>query len=114
MVKVGDKSSLHDSIFTQHWHVVIYNSSLILYTQHSHQVPLRHDCRTITNPHNLCMYCTGGTECLSRVPGSHSVCAIRTLLGFDWKIFSSGKKLMLSGFLTLNAQSIILPHTGNE
>jgi len=34
------------------------------------------------------MYCTGGTECLSCTPGSHSVCAVRTPLGVDWKILS--------------------------
>ena len=33
----------------------------------------------------LYMYCTGGTECLSRTPGSHSVCAVRTPLGVDRK-----------------------------
>ena len=27
--------------------------------------------------------CTGGTECLSCTPGSHSVCAVRTLLEVD-------------------------------
>ena len=61
----------------------------------------------------LYMYCTVGTECHSHTPGSHSVCVVRTPLGVDWKIFSSGKKPMLSGFPTLNAQST-LPHTGNE
>ena len=63
----------------------------------------------------LYMYCTGGTECLSRTstPGTHSVCAIRTLLGVDWKILSIRKEPMLSGFLIVNAQSI-LPHAGNK
>ena len=46
----------------------------------------------------LYMYCTGGTECLSRTPGSHSVCAVRTPLGVDWKILSIRKEPMLSGF----------------
>ena len=59
------------------------------------------------------MYCSGGTECLSRTPGSHSACAVRTPLGVDWKILSIRKEPMLSGFLTLNAQSI-LPYAGNK
>ena len=42
----------------------------------------------------LCMYCTGGTECLSRTPGSHSVCAVRTPLGINWKIISIRKEPM--------------------
>ena len=29
------------------------------------------------NPHNY-KYCTGGIECLSSTPGTHSVCAVRT------------------------------------
>ena len=61
----------------------------------------------------LYMYCTGGTECLSRTPGSHSVCAIRTPLEVDRKILSIRKESMLSGFLTLNTQSILL-HAGNK
>ena len=61
----------------------------------------------------LYIYCTGGTECLSRTHGSHSVCAVRTPLGVDRKILSIRKEPMLSGFLTLKAQSI-LPHTGNK
>ena len=48
------------------------------------------------------MYCTSGTECLSRTPGSHSVCAVRTPLGVDRKILSIRKEPMLSGLLTLN------------
>ena len=39
----------------------------------------------------LYMYCTGGTECLSHTPGSHSVCAVRTPLGVDRKFSPSGK-----------------------
>ena len=58
----------------------------------------------------LYMCCTGGTECLSRTPGRHSVCAIRTLLGVDRKILPIRKEPVQSGFLTPNAQSI-LPHT---
>ena len=61
----------------------------------------------------LCMCCTGGIECLSHTPGSHSVCAVRTPLGVDRKILSIRKELMLSGFLTLNAQTI-LPHAGKK
>ena len=34
------------------------------------------------------MYCTGGTECLSHTPGSHSACTVRTLLGVNRKILS--------------------------
>ena len=45
------------------------------------------------------------TECLSRTPGSHSVCAVRTPLGVDRKILSIRKEPMLSGLLSLNAQS---------
>ena len=37
-------------------------------------------------PTILYMYCTGGTQCLSHTPGSHSVCAIKTPLGVDQKI----------------------------
>jgi len=58
------------------------------------------------------MYCTSGIGCLSRTPSSHSVCAVRTPLGVDWKILSIRKEPMLSGLLTLNVQSI-LPHAGN-
>ena len=81
---------------------------------------LSHQCSAteLRQPDNhhltiLYMYCTGGTECLSRTPGSHSVCAVRTPLGVDRKILSIRKEPMLSGFLTLNAQSI-LPHAGNK
>ena len=59
----------------------------------------------------LYMYCKGGTECLSRTPGNHSLCAIRTLLGVDRKILSIRKEPMLSGFLTLNAHfHLFSPH----
>ena len=46
------------------------------------------------------MYHTGGTECLSRTPGSHSACAIRTpfVVDPDRNILSIRKKTMLSGF----------------
>ena len=40
---------------------------------------------------------------------SHSVCAVRTPLGVDRKILSIRKEPMLSGLVSLNAQSI-LPH----
>ena len=39
---------------------------------------------------------------LSHASSSHSVCAIRTLLGIDCKILSIRKEPMLSGFLGLN------------
>ena len=39
-------------------------------------------------------------------PGSHSVCAVRTPSGVDWKILSIKKEPMLSGFLTLNTVNI--------
>ena len=48
----------------------------------------------------LYMHCTGGTECLSRTRGSHSV----GLWGRP-EILSNRKELMLSGFLTLNAKT---------
>ena len=35
--------------------------------------PLSHTSQTTTSPTILYMYCTGGTECLSHTPGSHSV-----------------------------------------
>ena len=37
-------------------------------------------------------------KCLSRTPGSHSVCGIRTPSGVDRKILSIRKEPMLSGF----------------
>ena len=43
---------------------------------------------------------------LNRTLGSHSVCAVRTLLGVDWKILSIRKEPMLNGFLTLNAHTV--------
>ena len=55
----------------------------------------------------LYMYCTGGTECLSRTPGSHSVCAVRTPLGVDRKFSLSGKNPCWVVFVTLNAKSIL-------
>ena len=61
--------------------------------------------RQVTTLTILYVYCTGGTECLSHTPGSHSVCAIRLQLEVDQKIFSVRKEPMLSGFLTLNAQA---------
>ena len=64
----------------------------------------------------LYMYCTGGTECLSHTPSNHSVCTvctITTLLGINRKILSIRREPMLSGFLTLNAQSI-LPHNESK
>ena len=61
----------------------------------------------------LYIYCTGGTECLSHTPGSHSACAVRILLGVDQKILSIKIESMLSEFLILNAQRI-LPHAGNR
>ena len=42
-------------------------------------------------------------QCLSRTPGSHSVCAVRTPLGIDQKIVSIRKEPM-SGFLTPSSQ----------
>ena len=61
----------------------------------------------------LYMYCMGSTDYPSRTPGSHSVCAVRTLLRVNWRIIFIRKELILSGFLTLNSQSI-LPHAGNK
>ena len=59
---------------------------------------LCHWATTAGQPPTLYIYCTGGTECLSRTPGSHSVCAVRTLLGVDRKILSVRKEPMLSCF----------------
>ena len=42
---------------------------------------LQPDNRQSLISHNSLIYCTGGTECFSHTPGSHSVCAISTLLG---------------------------------
>ena len=61
----------------------------------------------------LYMYCTDGAECLSRTPGSHSACVVRTPSGVNRKIVSVRKEPMLSGFLTLNAGSIF-PQAGNK
>ena len=61
----------------------------------------------------LYMYRISGTECLSHTPGSHLVCTARIPLGVDRKILAISKEFMLSGFLTLNAHSI-LPHARNE
>ena len=73
-------------------------------------LPLSHNSQTTTNPHSpLYMYYTGGTECFSRTPGSHSACAIRTWLVVE--VLSIRKEPMMSGFFTLNAQNI-LPHVG--
>ena len=48
-------------------------------------LPPSHNSRTTTNPHNPpYMYCTGGTECLSRTPGSHSVAMYRQNSGRGW------------------------------
>ena len=46
----------------------------------------------------LYMYCTGDTECLSHTPGSHSVCAVKTLLGVNQKNLSIMKEPMLKEF----------------
>ena len=40
----------------------------------------------------LYVYCTSGTECFSRAPGSHYVCAVRTPLGVYRKHLSIGSK----------------------
>ena len=42
-------------------------------------------------PTILYMYCTGGTECLSYTPGSHSVCGVRQPLEVNRKIPPSGE-----------------------
>ena len=54
----------------------------------------------------LYMYCIGGTEYLSRTPGSHSVCAVRTPVGVNRKILSIRKEPMVSGLFSLNALNI--------
>ena len=56
-----------------------------------------HWATTAGQPPNLtifCMYCTGGTECLSYTPGSHSAYAVRTPLGINRKIISIRKEPM--------------------
>ena len=82
-----------------------------------HEPPvLYHWATTAKQPPTLTivyMYCMGGTDNPSRTPGSHSVCAVRTLLRVNWRIIFIRKEPMLSGFLTLNSQSI-LPHVGNK
>ena len=54
------------------------------------------------------MYCSGGTECLSRTPSSYSVCTVRTLLWVDRKILSIRKYPCWVVFLTLNSAFIRL------
>ena len=68
-------------------------------------LPLNYDNHTTTNPHNPRLVCTAqvGLKYLSCTPGSHSVCAIRTSLGADWKILFIMRRPMLSGFLNLKA-----------
>ena len=63
--------------FSSHW-----ESNLVHLAHAASVLPLSYNNRTTTI---LYMYCTGGTECLSRTPGSHLVCALRTPLGVDWK-----------------------------
>ena len=70
---------------------------------------LSYDNRTTTSPHNpLCiLYAKVVLNCLSLTPGSHSVCAIRTLLGVDWKIPSIKREPILSGFLSLMLEAVV-------
>ena len=65
-------------------------------------LPLSHD--SLATCTILYMYCTGGTECLSCTPGSHSVFVIRTPLRVDQKFLFIRREPMLSGLLTLNAK----------
>ena len=58
------------------------------------------------------MYCTDGTECLSHIPDSHPVCAVRTSLGVNQKIFSGRKEPMLSGFSHCKCSEHLAPHAG--
>ena len=67
-------------------------------------LPLSHDNRTTTSPHNPAQ--VG----LSRMPGSHSVCAVRTPLGIDRKILSIRKEPIVSGFSQSNSN----PKCGNR
>ena len=55
----------------------------------------------------LYIYCTGGIECLSCTPGSHSACAVRTLLGVDLKIRTLFQERTYAEWF-LNAESILL------
>ena len=58
-------------------------------------------------------YCSHAAHRYIRTPGSLSAGAIRTPLGVDQKILSNRKEPMLSGFLTLNAQSIFTLEKSN-
>ena len=48
---------------------------------HAHTQTHTHTCTHTYTCMHAHMYCTSGTQCLSRTPGSHSVCTVRTLLG---------------------------------
>ena len=48
-------------------------------------------------------------KCLSRTPGGHSVCAVRSPLGVDRKILFIRREPMLSVFLSLNAWTLASP-----
>ena len=53
---------------------------------------LSYDNWTTTSPHNpLYVLAQVVLKCLSHTPGSHSVCAVRTPLGVDWKFSPSGE-----------------------
>ena len=65
-------------------------------------LPLSYNYWTTTNPHNPAQVGLN-IKCLSCTPGSHSACAVRTLLWVDRKILSIRREHMLSGFLSLNA-----------
>ena len=73
-------------------------------------LPLSYDNQTTTSPHNP-LFCTGGTEVPQSPPGSHSVCAIRTLLGADQKILTINSEPILSGFLGLNVLHVGIKRT---
>ena len=64
------------------------SSPRILLAWATHALPLSHDSRTTTNLTILYMYSIGGTECLSHSSISQSVCANRTPVEFNQKIYS--------------------------
>ena len=60
------------SVLPESWQVVEPRTPLAWAAS---ALPLSYNSRTTTSPHTiLYMYCTDGTECFSRTPGSHSVC----------------------------------------
>ena len=55
-------------------------------------LPLSYDNQTTISTSQFSIYYTNSTECFSRASGSHYICAIRTLLGVNWKHYWIGSK----------------------